>query len=473
MASISGTSFQSQIDQLMEYYRYLEEAPIRRLESQKSTINSRLDIYSKLADKVRSLKTKIDEFRGIGSLSPFEEKTVELSQENIVKVTAGRAANPGNYSIKVQQLAKYDTVISNQITLSDTSLSATLGAGTHSFTIASGTSSSEVSINIEEGDTNEQVMEKIVDAIKNLSDGNIQAGIIRDTDNTGRISINAKNTGADYRISVTDGSSGLAALVGLDTSVKASGGSGGYLYETSELNAIFELNGMTITRSSNVLDDVIAGATLTLINTQSDTDAPVSVSVSNDVSKVKSNLQELITKFNDVIDYINSNSKIDTTKYTRGPLVGDLVARKLKSQLRELFTSAVSTAGTNGPDYLYEIGITFDQNGKLTISDSDKLDEALENNLAGVERLFTSEDGIATRVYEWLDDFTSSEGALATKKESYESQIRYLDLRIKSIQKNIDTKLKYYLEQFTALQSAMAKAQSQLNNMIQMVQIYY
>lgn len=471
MSSIGGISYQSQIDQLLEYYRYLEEEPIRKLEDQKSNLNSKLDIYNSLNTKLSSFKTTISDFTGIGSLSPFQEKKVEYSIENVVQFDVTRAAQPSNYSIKVNQLAKYDTVISDQIILGNTDLASTLGTGTHSFTISYGTNSADISITIDTGDTNEDIMNKIVDAINNQSNFDVKASLIKDTDTTGRINITSTQTGSDYRLTITDGSTNLAATLGLDTGVKATGTSGGYLYDLSELDAQFTLNGVSITRSSNVLDDVISGVTITLVNTQASTDSPVSVSISNDVEKVKENIQEIIDKFNEVINYINDKSKINTSDYTRGPLVGDLISQKIRTKLRELFTSQVTTASSNGPSYLFEIGITFTTDGKLEISDSDKLDQALQNNLSGVETLFNSSDGIATRIKSWLEDFLSTDGSIATKKESLNSQIRYIDLRIDSIQKNIDKKMEYYAKQFSELQSAMAAAQAQLANMTQMYSI--
>jgi flagellar hook-associated protein 2 len=473
MASIGGISYQSQIDQLMQYYRYLEEEPIRRLEDQKSTLNSKLDIYNSLSTKLSSFKTVITDFTGVGSLSPLQEKTVEYSIENIVSVEANRSAQPSNYAIKVNQLAKYDTVISDQITLSDTTLASSLGAGTHSFTIGYGTTSKTISITVDAADTNEDIMNKIIDEINNQSNFEVTASLVNDTDTTGRINITATQTGSDHRLTITDGTTNLASSLGLDTSVKASGTSGGYLYDLTELDAQFDLNGISITRSSNVLDDVISGATLTLVNTQAASDAPVSVTISNDTTKVRENIQNLIDKFNAVIDYINSKSKIDTTNYSRGPLVGDIIAQKVKTKLRELFTSEVTTASSNGPSYLFEIGITFNRDGKLEISDSDKLDQALENNLSGVETLFHSSDGIATRIKSWLDDYLGSDGSIASKKESLNSQIRYIDHRIDSLQKSIDKKMDYYLKQFSELQSAMAAAQTQLANMTQINTLLY
>lgn len=473
MASIGGTSFQSQIDQLMSYYRYIEEEPIRRLEDQKDSLDDKLSIYNSLKTKLNSFKYAIDDFKGIGSLSPFQEKSVEYSLENIVKMEVTKGAQPSNYSIKVNQLAKFDTVISDQINLSDTTLESTLGTGDHTFTIAYGTTTQDITITVNAGDTNEDIMNSIIDAINNVSDFDVKASLIKDTDSTGRININSTETGSDYRLTITDGATSLASTLGLDTSVKASGNNGGYLYDLNELDAQFELNGISITRSSNVLDDVVSGATITLLNTQAASDSPVSVSVTNNIDKVKENIQEVINKYNDVISYINEKSKINTSNYSRGPLVGDLIAQKIKTKIRELFTSQVSTASADGPDYLFEIGITFSRDGKLEISDSDKLTEALENNLSGVETLFNSSDGIANRIYDWVSDFTSAEGSIASKRDSLESQIRYIDLRIDSLEKNINKKMDYYLQQFTELQSAMAAAQAQLTSMTNLTALYY
>ncbi len=469
MYSAGGISTQSQIDQLLAYYRYIEEEPIRRLEAQKSDLDDKASIYDELKTKLKSLSSKSLDFSGVGALSPFQEKEVTYGTEGVVEFEVTKAALPANYSIKVNQLAKYDTVISDQITLEDEDLKSTIGEGTHSFTIGVGSDTPvSVGIEIDSDDTNEDIMNKIIEAINDSTDLDVKASLVKDTDTTGRINITSEETGSDFRLTIADDSSTLASTLGFDTDTQASGTSGGYLYLESELNAQFEMNGISIERSSNTLDDVIKGVTIKLLNEQSATDSPVSIGITNDTDKVRENINDFISTFNEIVDYLAEKTKIDTSTYTRGPLTGDLIAQQVKSKLRELITNEVTSAVSGDISFLFEAGISFDDDGKLEVSDSDLLTEKLENDLTAVENLFNSSDGVATRIESWLDDYLGADGSLAVKKESISSQIRYIDLRIDSLNKSIDQKMEYYSQQFIQLQNATYSAQAQLSSISQL-----
>jgi flagellar hook-associated protein 2 len=473
MYSAGGISTTSQIEQLLVYYRYLEEEPVRRYESQKSGLEDKSSIYDELKTKLKSFGSKALDFTGVGSLSPFQNKNVTYGSEGIVEFEVSNSAQASNYSIKVNQLAKYDTVISDQITLENEDLRSTLGTGSHSFDLTVGSDSAiSIDIDIESDDTNEDIMNKIISSINDESDLDVKASLVKDTDTTGRLNITTEETGADFRLTIADSSSTIVSAFGIDTSVQASGASGGYLYLASELNAQFVMNGISIERSLNTLDDVIEGVTIKLLSSQDVADSPASVSITQDTEAVRSNIDEFIKSFNEIIDYIDEKTKIDTATYTRGPLTGDTIAQKAKTQLREYLTEEVTSVGAGDPSFLFQIGISFNSDGKLEVSDSDELTEALENNLSSVEALFNGTSGVATKIEDWLDDFLGADGSIVAKKESLSSQIRYLDQRIDSLDKAIEQKMEYYTNQFTQLQGAMYMAQSQLSYMSQLSSYY-
>jgi len=474
MSSSYGISTQSQIEQLLTYYRYLEEEPVRRLEAQKSDFEDKTSIYDELKSKLKKLSSLALDFTGVGALSKFQDKEVTYGTEGIVEFEVSNAAQASSYSLKVNQLAKHDTVISDQITLENEDLRATLGTGTHDFDITVGTGSAvNIIIDVDDDDTNEDIMDKIISAINNESGLEVRASMVKDTDTTGRINITAEETGVDYDLTIADGSTALATTLGFDTSAQASGTSGGYLYVASELNAQFEMNGITIERSTNTLDDVINGVTINLLNEQDAADSPASINITNDTDAVRENINEFISTFNEIVDYITEKTKINTSTYSRGPLTGDLIAQKVRTELRSLISDEVTSAESGDISYLFQAGISFNSNGKLEISDSDLLTEKLENELNAVENLFNSSDGVASRIEEWLDGFLGSEGSIASKKESLSSQIRYIDQRIDSLNKGIERKMEYYANQFTTLQNSLYVAQSQLSYMTQLSSYIY
>ena len=67
------------------------------------------------------------------------------------------------------------------------------------------------------------------------------------------------------------------------------------------MDASFQIDGVTVTRSNNIIDDVIDGASLTLSSTTT-SDAYVSISTSKD--KVLSALNNLIEEVNKISSQI-------------------------------------------------------------------------------------------------------------------------------------------------------------------------
>jgi flagellar hook-associated protein 2 len=134
-----------------------------------------------------------------------------------------------------------------------------------------------------------------------------------------------------------------------------------------------------------------------------------------------------------------------------------------------MYTSAVSGGLT-----LYDLGIEsagYSENGKLNI-DEDKLEEALANDIAGVQELFTTADtGIATGLNNIIDAAAKTSGARGyrgslVEKAGYESttsstqnsiydSIEGINEYIAKLQDQLETEESRYWSKFTALETAL------------------
>ncbi|MDR1020816.1 MAG: flagellar filament capping protein FliD, partial [Synergistaceae bacterium] len=144
-----------------------------------------------------------------------------------------------------------------------------------------------------------------------------------------------------------DGGSGILALLGLDDSTHKSAAS----------NAEINVNGITITRSDNVIDDLIAGVKLELVGI-----GDVTMNITQDTKKATDAVQAFIDAYNEVMTWINDKldekyssatvqdddflkNLLDSTDKSTvfGVLHGDQLLWSIKNQLRNLVSNSVSS----------------------------------------------------------------------------------------------------------------------------------
>ncbi len=475
--SIGGTN---SIQYLVDQYMAIESRPKDKLVQQQKALEKKKSIFSELDSKLSALKTKLEYLTDAVSL-PFQAKIAQSSDDNKVGVTVQNSAVKGNHTLVVQQLARSDTRVSNQFSDSGTDFSSFTSDQTFTIQVAHPTDTDannrvDISVTVS-ADTfsknNDEVLQDIAQAINDAmasaaADGTItsdemaQASIITEQNGVSRLVLTSGQTGYTNRLSF--GSSSLLDTLNINNNAQTSGTTGGYVYNVgtsasdSALNSVFVLDGMTMYRDSNKIDDAYEGITFELKDTFSQ---EVTVSVDADIDSVKKDVQDFIDKYNEVIDYLTKNARINSVTYEKGALQEDTVYSSMISDLRGLVSESVDTAASDNYKLLYSIGIEADQSGKLSIKDESKLTNALQANPAYVEDLFTSDDGVANKVKDYIDRFVKIGGTIDSSKKLIDEQIKGLDDRINYMNELLDKKEKQYYEEFTKIQKTMYTLQNQ------------
>jgi len=193
--------------------------------------------------------------------------------------------------------------------------------------------------------------------------------------------LSGKNTGENNLISLSDSTGSVLQSLGILNA------SGNFVSATAPKNAEFSVNGIPIVRSSNSgLKDVISGVTLNLASDAEGQTATLNVLA--DAGAEKSVLNTFIDKFNSLVGYLSG--KLATTKqsdgtYKRGSLAGDSSLYGLRIELTRILSANANVSGT--VKSLRDLGITMDDNFKLSITDSAKLEDQLKNNKASVVQM--------------------------------------------------------------------------------------
>ena len=302
-----------------------------------------------------------------------------------------------------------------------------------------------------------------VDQEKGAS-GIVSATAFAPTTGLSQISLTAINSGSGFKIEdISDTSGGLLAEFGLNLGAtrtafvqNASGDdTAGYVYDTSILNSKINFNGLNIERNSNSILDLVTGVTLNLKSVMAVDDTDVTVDVANDVTAVKTKIEEFISSFNEIYSYIKTNTS--SSDGIRGVLIGDSSASSLLSLFSSTAYSPVTGLDSGTINSLSELGITFNASMGLSISDSDQLADALENNIDEVEQLFVSENGIATNLYNKLLPYSGYSGYLSARKNSVDDNIESINDSITRIQTKIDKNSESLRYRYIQLQSQLSE----------------
>jgi flagellar hook-associated protein 2 len=163
-------------------------------------------------------------------------------------------------------------------------------------------------------------------------------------------------------------------------------------------DAVVKVDGVTLTRASNTVEDALEGITLQLNQT---TAVAANVTVSQDVDLTRGRVVSFVEQYNEVVNQIAAQTAFDAETEVRGPLLGDSSIRSVQQTLARIVTSSIPGLSTSQANSLGGIGITVDNEGLLVI-DNAKLDDALANDLDTVEKLFATVGASTSSKIEFL-----------------------------------------------------------------------
>jgi len=382
-SSIGGMISGLNTDSIISQLKSVEQAPIMRMQTKQKTLTTKKDAWSALNTRALAVKSKAAD---LADLLKNLTKRVTSSSEH-VSATATSTAATGTYTFKVESLATYHQVTTQSYSDTDTT---SVGAGTLKITVNDETTTLNV---------DNLSLTGLRDAINN-SDAGVQAMIV--------------STGGDtpqYRLVLTSESMGTAGKITLESTL-----TGGVAPTLTDLREAADTtltygtgdNTFSITRSETTLKDVVDGVTISLSSDA--VGETVSLTVKQDTTSVKSSIQDMVTQYNALLDYIAQETSYDSDSGETGPLFGEYQVQSLKSELASLLTGQVDGLSTD-LSTVSQIGIAFNDNGRLEI-DSETLTTVLKDNLDSVVRLFAASGTSANTAITYVgsDENTKASG---------------------------------------------------------------
>ena len=402
-------------------------------------------------------------FTALKDQNNFSSLVATNSQSSAFSATTSATATSGSHEIEVLQLAKA------QRTISTGYASATVpvnGGNAMSLTLTVGGIAKPV-ISLAEGKDTPQDIVNAINAAK--------TGVTATLANTG------DGSASPYQI-VLSGAKGAAGSFSLSASYKQAdgttssspnAGSTGLTFGNNNANQIasdakVKVDGITFTRSTNTLTDVLPGTTLDL---KTVTTGVADLSLVRDTTALKEKFKALVTSYNDASSMLNVVTDPKSTMETYGAtLAGDSTARSVKALMRTLVQGESNTPGSK-ISTMWQMGISIDRSGVMSLDEA-KLDAALADNFDDVVQTMTGNTnglsaystkpaGFAGEAMRKLSKLIGPSGVLLTNSQNAETQNSKYQADLGKLETRMTTLLARYNKQFSSMESIVGGVNSQ------------
>tara|TARA_B110001469_G_C9629595_1_gene314770 strand:- start:7 stop:2088 length:2082 start_codon:yes stop_codon:yes gene_type:complete len=271
--------------------------------------------------------------------------------------------------------------------------------------------------------------------------------------------------GTNYRIMLS-GVSGVDGTFAVTSSVSDDLGFGDTDKKLqSSQDAIVNYDGLTITRGSNQIADVISGATISLNATTSES---IRLTITSDTGTLKTSLKSVVAAYNELQSLIKNlgTESSASTDAMNGALANESgMLNQLKSTIRSaIFADSGTKAGNINA--LRDIGISLSQTGNMTFNETSFTSAAasdytdivtmLTANTTDQNLFSTTEKGLSQDIATVLDDLTASTGLVAVRAKGADTIVLSHKAELETLEVRMEAVYQRYLKQFAAMETIMA-----------------
>ena len=372
MFSIDGLVSGLDTSSIIEGLLSIQQGQLDRFNFRKQEIQLKQAAFQGIEANLLSLQSSLKQLTSFTN-NIFAVNQVTSSNETVLQASASESANPGTFQFRVTQLARAEQIASQAYASTESLISQ----GTISFSVGNGPT-----VDVEISNENNTV-QGLVDAVNNASQ-DISASVVSDGGGV-RILLTSAHSGAANTINIANGLSpkgpgqvtpdftGPAVQSAADSVIQLGSGTGA----------------ITIQNPTNVVEDVIPGVTLNLVN--EDPDELVTLSIDRDVQPAREAIQGFVETYNNVLAYIDEQTQYEQETEVAGLLLGHSATNNIREQLQSTIARVVPNLNS-AANRLSAVGIRFNDQGRLDI-DTAQLDRALNGDdpdvtLADIRRLF-------------------------------------------------------------------------------------
>ncbi|MBA3026546.1 MAG: hypothetical protein FP820_09065 [Sulfurimonas sp.] len=435
----SGVLTADVIDQL----KAADEAAIVKPIDSKITLNTqKQEAYNLLSSLMTSFGASAS---ALSDGVIFENKTVDVSGEAEVSLDLG--VNIDSFTLETLSLATKDVTKFGSFLNKDAT------------PVASG--SGVLTINGKE--INYTASMKLFDLAQAITDAggdSFSASILQTGSSAFSLVVSSKETGADNALTITD-TSGLldsALLNPYDVDTNPNG----YEKVQTASDASFKYNGISMTRSTNTISDVINGLNMTLRK-----EGDISnVNIKLDKSAITDEMDNFVSAYNTLLSNLNDMTTVNQEAGTKGVFNSDSF---IKSISREL-SKVVSTFQDGNS--LINFGIDIDRYGVMSFSKA-TLESKLDADEAGVKLFFSGGyddnaepiSGIFDTINEKVDSYTGYKNLFSSYEDSLKTEGTNLGKSKLSAEESLRIRYETMANRFAAYDSIINQINSSFSSL--------
>jgi flagellar hook-associated protein 2 len=166
---------------------------------------------------------------------------------------------------------------------------------------------------------------------------------------------------------------------------------------------------------------------------------------------------------NAVLDFIQSQNRLDEKTDTSKTLGGDVLLRQIQSRLTQLIQSPQFGTGSS-IQRLLDVGIEMTRNGNLKLNE-EKFNAVLAATPDDVRKFFSGDGfnvGFVPAIHREIQTLTDqSFGSIANRKRSLQDEISRIDQNIDNKQRQLGRREEQLRRQFSQLEETMGRLKQQ------------
>lgn len=409
---ITGSQSQLDTDAIVKSLVEARRQPAVRLEDKNKALDEQSKALGQMQSILKRFQSAVDTLRnppGVGNASKniFQYRNATLSATNgfaaanYVSVAAQPGAAVQSFNItEINQLAREtrqetavfslpDTTTASVVTAAPTAGSFTAGT----FTVRNVLGGAAATVTLNTGDS----LQTVATRFNEVSDRTgIRANIIK---------VANGSPNSDYKIIFTATKPGTTYGFNLNNPATILSDPGGVLANVvippptqTAQNAQFEVDGISITRESNTVNDVFSGLTFTL-KQQTVGATDINVNIAPDTQIVQNALTSFADVYNEFRLFAAKQTELgeDGLPTEEAVLANNSTLRSVISRIGAQVSGVVDGISGGNPSRLADVGLEFsdfegDEENPFTRNiltiDTDKLASALSANFDGVRGLF-------------------------------------------------------------------------------------
>lgn len=456
MSSISSLGVGSGVltAEVIEQLKEADEAIVLKPIENKITTNSQQqDAFTMLESLMTNFKANAS---ALSYDTIFDNKEVNVSGD--AKVTVDSGANVESFTLETTTLAKKDITKLGAVASKATDIAS--ADGTLEIKIGSDPANPDKTITIDY--TAGMTLDELSQAITDEAGDDVSASILQTDEGAFNLVLSSKNTGEDYALTISDTSGNLdsALFAAYDETTNPTG----FQKVQDATDAEFKYNGIVMTRSTNEIDDIVLGLSVTL-----EEEGGISqVDITQDTSSITDEMQLFVDSYNTLVSNLHDMTEKNEETGMEGVFNSDTFVKGIARDLTDTITSLVSG------DSLVNYGIDIDRYGTMSF-DKSVLETKLSEDSDAVKLFFTGgtndSGNDVTGIFESVDEKLKSYTGYGKLLDNFETNLNEEETTLTEnydrSKATIDNRYEIMTQRFTAYDSII----NQLNNQFSSLQM--